>query len=603
MSAHGSSLCPSDGHISLSDRQCRSARLMDMRSLLLLSVLLALIRGGEGQKPTVSLRPKFPQVYAGDDVTLICNREGGSKPTTWYFNRTSLQTHKDYLMLLTAVTPDNNNGVYECDQGGTKSDPYTLIVLDLEPHAQLSPSVGGAVMTKGDGRNLVLQTDDDDLENWSCFVLRGVSTFAIGLDINKEMKRAVIFAELKEAERATFWCKKKKAALRSNAVTLKKTELMVMLVPPAVPALEGESVALRCVVWGGPELEEAIFYKNYTPISKSSPEGTYTIPKATQSDTGMYSCHATYRYSHISAKAAQKEGVSDAQELKVIGGPPAAVISGSTNSLKCSCPNCPAKCTSYHWYHTPFNDPFTREKRSENDESITVEKEGLYKCRRDCGNGFSRFSNIYTYTVTANMVPILVAALLIFLGLLIILLIALKRRRGGSAIQETKQDKDKTTAGDYEQIQLKDKAVYHTLGEGTSKDQAEGGYEPLKKTQEEGVYHTVGPVEGQSEGQGQGQGGYEALKSIKVDVYHTVGPVEGQSEGQGQGQGQGGYEALKSVKGEVYHTLSSDDSKKPAGEAEGGYEQLPQKDKDYETVTVEDNPYEEVKKQRGKENE
>ncbi|XP_052452598.1 uncharacterized protein LOC128013537 isoform X1 [Carassius gibelio] len=601
MSAHGSSLCPSDGHISLSDRQCRSARLIDMRSLLLISVLLALIRGGEGQKLTVILRPKFPQVYAGDDITLICNREGGSKPTTWYFNGAP-QTHKDYLMLLTAVTPDNN-GEYKCDQGGTKSDPLTLTVLDLEPHAQLSPSVGGAVMTKGDGRNLVLQTDDDDLENWNCFVLRGVSTSAIGLDVNKEMKRAVIFADLKEAERATFWCKKKKAVLRSNAVTLKKTELMVMLVPPAVPALKGEPVTLRCEVWGKPKLDKTVFYKNKTQI-KSSAEGTYTITSATQSDNGMYSCHATYRFTHISTGAAKKDGDSDAQELKVIGGPPAAVISASANNLKCSCPDCPASCTSYHWYHTPFNDPFTREKRSENDESITIEKEGEYRCRRDCGNGFSRFSHVYSYTVTANMVPILMAALVIFIGLLIILLIALKRRRGGSAIQETKQDKNKTTTGDYEQIQLKDKAVYHTLGEGTSKDQAEGGYEPLQKTQEEGVYHTVGavgPVEGQSEG--QAQGGYEALKSIKVDVYHTVGPVEGQSEGQGQGQGQGGYEALKSVKAEVYQTLSSDDSKKPAGEAEGGYEQLPQKDKDYETVAVEDNPYEEVKKQMGKENE
>lgn len=163
--------------------------------------------------------------------------------------------------------------------------------------------------------------------------------------------------------------------------------------------------------------------------------------------------------------------------------------------------------------------------------------------------------------------PIIVAVILIILGLLIVLLVALKRRRGGSAIQETKRDKDKTTGGDYEQIQLKDKdqAVYHTLGESTNKDQAEGGYEALQKRQEEGVYHTVGLGEGQSEGQG-------------------------------------GYEALKNVKAEVYQTLSSDDSKKPAGEAEGGYEQLPQKDKDYEAVTVEENPWE-VKKQTAKEKE
>ncbi len=78
------------------------------------------------------------------------------------------------------------------------------------------------MITKGDGRNLVLQMDDD-LKDWACFVLRGVSTFSLGLDVDEKMNRTVIFAELKEAERATFWCKKKKQDLRSNAVTLKKT--------------------------------------------------------------------------------------------------------------------------------------------------------------------------------------------------------------------------------------------------------------------------------------------------------------------------------------------------------------------------------------------
>ncbi len=82
------------------------------------------------------------------------------------------------------------------------------------------------------------------------------------------------------------------------------------------------------------------------------------------------------------------------------GGPPAAVISGSTNSLQCSCPHCPAGCTSYHWYHTQFNDPYARRKLSEYNEYITVEDEGQYSCRRECGNGFSRFSNSYSYKGT-----------------------------------------------------------------------------------------------------------------------------------------------------------------------------------------------------------
>ncbi len=96
------------------------------------------------------------------------------------------------------------------------------------------------------------------------------------------------------------------------------SEHMVMLVPPAVPVLQGEPVTLRCVVRGGPKLEKTVFYKNNIEI-KSSSEDTYTITNPTQSDDGKYSCHATYRFLGNSAKTAQKEGESEAQELKVIG--------------------------------------------------------------------------------------------------------------------------------------------------------------------------------------------------------------------------------------------------------------------------------------------
>ncbi|KAL0156141.1 hypothetical protein M9458_047387, partial [Cirrhinus mrigala] len=163
---------------------------------------------------SVSLLPKFQQVYAGDDVTLICNHKKEIKPTKWFINGTR-QSHQNYSMLLTTVTP-KNNGKYQCDQSGQMSDPF-----NITPHAQLSPSIGGAVMTKGDGRNLVLQVDDD-LKDWACFALRKESGFRLG-HTPYSKNRAVVFAEFKGAERATFWCKKNGTTLRSNALTLKMT--------------------------------------------------------------------------------------------------------------------------------------------------------------------------------------------------------------------------------------------------------------------------------------------------------------------------------------------------------------------------------------------
>ncbi|XDV48006.1 hypothetical protein PO909_017521 [Leuciscus waleckii] len=474
----------------------------------------------------------FPDVFAGDDVTLIC--KGRGEPIKWFINGDP-QSHQGSSMLLTVVT-SKNNGIYECERGGSKSDPYTLIVEELEPHAQLSPFIGGAVMSKGGGRNLVLYVDDDAY-GWKCFVLRGESGFVIKPDVLNKTT-AVIYAELKEAKRATFWCEN--GTRRSNAVTLKMTELKVMLDPPAAPALLGESVTLSCRVWGG-KAETAMFYKDNKPITDRT-EDTYIITNATQADTGQYRCHATYRYTHISADAARQEGDSDAQELKVIGGPPAATVdSTSHNNLKCFCRDCPDNCKSCYWYHTLFNDSFAHRRLPEKTQIITVKEGGLYSCRRVCGKGFSRFSNVYSYTAQpepVNVLPIVVAAILMVLGVLIVVLIALKRRRrGGSSVQATAQAKDKTTGGDYEQIQLTDQAVYHTLGENTDKDkakakaEAEGGYEALEKRQEEAVYHTLGENtdKDKAKAKAEAEGGYEALKNRQEEaVYHTLGAAEGQ---------------------------------------------------------------------------
>ncbi|XP_706537.4 uncharacterized protein [Danio rerio] len=556
-----------------------------MKSLLTLSVFLVLIKEDNGEKPEVSRLPRFPQVYVGDDVTFIC--KGGSNPTKWIINGIE-QPHQNHVMLLTTVTP-HNNGQYECEQNGEKSVPVPLTVLVLEALAQLSPSVGGAVITKGEGRNLVLQVDDaEELHNWKCFALRGESGVKFNrIDVNKKLKRAVIFAELKEAERATFWCLNKNKTHRSNAVTLKMTDKLVMLEPPAAPALLGDSVALRCVAWGAEKVEKATFYKNQIEIPDITAD-TYNIT-ATPEASGTYHCHATYRYSHISATAAEKEGDSDAQEIKVIDGPPAASITVSGHYLECSCPKCPDNCTSCYWYYTPFNDKYNRTRLPEDNPTIYLKEAGNYSCRMNCGKGFSRFSQHYRHKAqsgSGNVLPIILGLLLLVIGLLIVALVAKKqRKKRESNIQEA--NKDKTTGGDYEQLHLKDTAVYHTLGESTGKDKAEGEYEPLKKTKEETVYHTLGSGEGQS----QGEGGYQGLESVKAEVYQTL-------SSEGQSQGEGGYQGLESVKAEVYQTLSSDASKNPEGEAGKAFEHLSQKAG--EALTEEENPYEELKAEKQK---
>lgn len=92
---------------------------------------------------------------------------------------------------------------------------------------------------------------------------------------------------------------------------------MVML-EPATPVLEEQALTLRCAVWGGAKVEQAVFYKDNKEFLTAE-NGIYIIPSASKSHAGLYKCNATYKYSHISPGAASKTDQSDPQQIKVIG--------------------------------------------------------------------------------------------------------------------------------------------------------------------------------------------------------------------------------------------------------------------------------------------
>ncbi|KAA0705056.1 hypothetical protein E1301_Tti017841 [Triplophysa tibetana] len=535
----------------------RSALVLEMKGFLLtLSVLLAFTRENNG-KPNVIQTPRYPSVYVGDDVSLKC--AGTGEPIKWTLNGKPLSTSNS-LMNLTMVTTANN-GEYICERNAVKSDAHNLTVLELEPYAQLSLPPGGAVIPRGEARVLTLQVDEE-LDKWKCFAFRDTAGFMISI-MPDGMNVGRVYADLNNAQRATFWCKKSASTHRSNVVTLMMTESMVML-EPATPVLKEQALTLRCAAWGGGKVEQATFYKNNNSIHVGNND-IFTIPSATEKDNGQYKCQAIYRFSHISQQAARKTDESDPQQIKVIDGPPAAsLVTNYETELECSCAACKADCSTYQWHHTSTSK--TRKRLDNTDKTLHVDEDGSYTCRADCGNGFSRFSNVHNFNGEpgggGKVVVILIAIVVIFLGLIFIVMAVIIRRRHrnrttGRIKDEGKKDK---SGGDYEQIGLTDKGIYHTLAEASGQEKAEGGYEALKKTDDDKA------------------------------VYHTLGAVEEPSEAQGQG----GYEALQNVKAQVYQTLSSG-SGKPEGEAEGGYEQLPQKD-----VTVEENPYEELKADKQK---
>lgn len=83
------------------------------------------------------------------------------------------------------------------------------------------------------------------------------------------------------------------------------------------PALAGNSVTLRCLVWETDQISNAGFYVNATNLHKSRTP-TYKIQHVTDSAKGSYTCDAEFTYTANSERK-QDQKTSDDQVLEVYG--------------------------------------------------------------------------------------------------------------------------------------------------------------------------------------------------------------------------------------------------------------------------------------------
>lgn len=85
-----------------------------------------------------------------------------------------------------------------------------------------------------------------------------------------------------------------------------------------LPAVAGQSLSLRCLVWGTDKIIKSVFYKNDSPFQMVESSHTYKIDATTESEVGQYKCVATYRYVDQTIKTPH-EDTSDPQEVSVHG--------------------------------------------------------------------------------------------------------------------------------------------------------------------------------------------------------------------------------------------------------------------------------------------
>lgn len=83
------------------------------------------------------------------------------------------------------------------------------------------------------------------------------------------------------------------------------------------PAVVGESLTLRCLVWGTDRIRRAAFYRENNALAESE-KPTYEIRNVTESAAGRYKCDATYRHVAQTTETLH-EKVSDIQDVFVQG--------------------------------------------------------------------------------------------------------------------------------------------------------------------------------------------------------------------------------------------------------------------------------------------
>lgn len=84
-----------------------------------------------------------------------------------------------------------------------------------------------------------------------------------------------------------------------------------------MPVMAGESVTLRCLIWGTNQISETVFYKNNSVVQENKGP-TLEIPNVKESAKARYKCLATFTYPARTAGPAYNLD-SDLQDLYIYG--------------------------------------------------------------------------------------------------------------------------------------------------------------------------------------------------------------------------------------------------------------------------------------------
>ncbi|KAM9715903.1 uncharacterized protein ACNS7B_022069 [Menidia menidia] len=508
------------------------------KCLLLLPGFLLLVTCQ--QKPKVTMLPDLKTIFFGDRFYLICNSDAVS--VKWFLNGTEQEFRGKKLKIPAAGS--KTSGLYVCESNGQKSEDFTVQAHEYTPIASLILSTGQPVMEKK-GSVILTLVNDDGIGGWNCWVFRGETTKLIKLNVRNDSLSVSFQPTSLSVPETIFWCSDKTRKYRSNQITIRTTEKRVSLEMYPFPALDGDKLTLRCLVWGTNHVSNAEFFKDNSSI-QSVDGSTFEIKQVKESEGGNYRCRAKFRYEDQTLQTPHIL-YSDDQEVLVQEQPLRAKL---TEHGECSCPSCTGGMSHRFYKHNGASWTMLG-------SNWKPDSTGTYRCRFVMDSMRTLPSSSFDYGEPANknqfnIVIIIIAALILVVSGIFLVIYGKRRNSssGNNTIDAHYEEVALKTRGDekYETLAKAKESEYDTINPEASGEQRKGGeYEALKKEgMQEGVYHSL-----QAHG---GDEGYEALKKegMQEGVYHSV-------QVHGAAGGDGGYEALKreGIKGDDYQTLET----------------------------------------------
>ncbi|XP_026138864.1 immunoglobulin superfamily member 1-like [Carassius auratus] len=354
---------------------------MGLSQLPLVLLLISNIHSGQTEgrpKPTVTITPAQP-VFRGETVTLRCDIYGGGVNSwRYYWYKEGLYSvFSDQKEHTFRSITESDAGKYSCDgfigsNGSNRSDTVTLTVSDF-PKLTLTVKPQSSVFT---GDSVTLRCEGIQSQYGWEFLWRKDSNTETIEAATKTINR------VKVSDRGEYSCR----ARRRECYTDYSVPVMVKIyekpkptvkIKPAQHVFRGETVTLRCDIYGGVNSWRYYWYKEGL-YSVFSVQQEYTFRSITESDAGKYSCDGFIGSNGSNRSDKVTLTVSDFPKLTLTVEPQSSVFTGDSVTLRCE-----GIQSQYGWEFLWRKDSNTEtiEAATKTINRVKVSDRGEYSCR------------------------------------------------------------------------------------------------------------------------------------------------------------------------------------------------------------------------------